>query len=156
MSKLKKVIAKDGRTMHPNSMANMDDKSHGFQEHPENRITNGATKPDKLFRKELLEILYKPVSKKDKRTQMLAICQKIVDTLLSTTQEQHVKALSELLIGSIDGNIKDNQPITNAITAQNVILLPPQMDKSLGGNVAKSEETPEITSFEIIEETKEK
>ncbi len=76
------VIAKDGRTMHPNSLVNMG-AGNGFDKHPENINRTAAQAKQKVFREQLIEVLALPVSDEDKRTKLVAVCEKIIDTMLN-------------------------------------------------------------------------
>ena len=124
------VIAKDGREMAESSLANIN-PANGFQKHPENINRTGLQAKNKIFREQLIDVLNEPVSKKDKRTKLIAVCEKIVDTMLNAQTEHTVKQLGELLLGHIDGKILDQQQNTNATFPNAVIFLPNKRDDTI-------------------------
>lgn len=122
------VTAKDGRKMHPNSLKNMQPNDQiwkpGESGNPKGRPKN----PILVVKEKLAEVLnqeYWGVNGNNEQTVML-ILKDAIDEYFTCSNPIDKREWYRMLIGSIETESKKEQGNSNAIHAQNVILLPPK------------------------------
>ena len=138
-----RVIAKDGRKMHPNSMPQNIPamKKHiGRLKPGETANPNGRPQAaDKLFREELRELLQQPYWKskdKNERKQLVKeLLEKAIEKYMTTKNDNTFLRLLDLFVSSTDGKIIESQGNNNAIIAQNVIYLPQKREEPIQAQV---------------------
>jgi len=126
------VIAKDGRTMHENSLANFEGTQEQWQPGQSGNLNGRPKSADKLFKVELVELMQGPdwndKSKKEKKTLVKNVWKKAIDKYMTTDNDNTFLRLLELFVGSTDGKVIDQQSNNNTFTG-NVLILPPKRDQ---------------------------
>lgn len=103
------VIAKDGRTMHENSLKNWDmtKPKNGFDKHPENINRTGQNRnPITVVREKLTQVLtetYWGVNKDNEQTVML-ILKDAVEQYFACDDARQKQEWFKMLVGSIDSH----------------------------------------------------